>query len=938
MKRRSLPFSFLFVILGFASFLTSSMSLSAIAGNPRTAEDHLQQMRVNQNTGNINAADMLKAQEQVKRMTAEKSASDIALNWKQLGPNNTAGRTRTVLYSNKDASGATILTGGVTGGIWKSRNSGLTWHQMNLGSNEVLRVTSMVQTATGTIYVATGETYCNSNQYIGSGIYRSDDDSTFTVIPGTQPVYNQPASDWAYISKLAISPTGRIFAATNTGLKYSDNGTDWSVAMSGKADNVAVGPDGTVLVSSNNLAYLAVGGDIANFVNISTNTSTTLPNSGVAGLEFAFAPSNENIIYASLANTAGGLLNVYKSEDKGTSWFVVFPGNNTFNPLGTNGCSANSLAVYPSDPDQVLLGGVNLWHGHKYQASGYYNWEQVSFGAYDEEFFSMIPYMVPFSEHQILFRPNVSNQFAIATDDGISVGTIGSSQFTFQHMIKNCIISQFNSVAYSINAEAAFGGAVYAGADYIPGGNVLNEPQNGQQIYSGYGGDVGWSMISPTSLFFGTGVSATPLIRTEDLGVTPSPTFLRGISNSAWVPFALWEDFNFTLSVDSVMYINKSGRIEADSTMIVPSANAKFPMHYTTHVAIDSTDTIVVQDLIHSRFFMPGTLSGKAGIYMTKQALQFSVNPIWFRIADIDAADVVSCITVSKDLGVLWAGTTKGKLYRLTNITFANDTATAQVDTSTCVIGHASFDSTVYHDFKDRYVSSIAISPDDNGTILITLGNYGNSTYVYKSTNGLDATPTFTSVQGTLPAMPVYSGLFELSNPNIVILGTDLGIFATSDISAGSPTWTAQNTGTGNVPVTEIQQQTNPGVYYYRPLNYGDLYLSSYGRGIFFDNTFAVVLGVDPGAKKPAAENFLKVQPNPFTDHVSIAYKMSRTASVKAMVYDLAGRLVFSGSFGNQQAGEHLQALNLGSLPSGTYIIRLDYGYGQAYGKALKVR
>ncbi len=935
MKSRSLLLRFFILIPGCIAFCTSSVTY---AGNPGSGkpDDRMHQIRANQNTGVIDARDMLNAQTQVNRMATEKALSDVTLDWKQLGPNNAAGRTRTVLFSNKDASGMTILTGGVTGGIWKSRNLGLTFHQMNIAGNEVLRVTSMVQTAGGTIYVATGESYCNKNQYIGTGIYRSDDDSIFTLIPNTQPVFNDPASDWAYISKLAVSPSGRIFAATNTGLKYSDNGTDWLMAKSGYAYTIAIGPDGTVLTNIDNFAYIAVGGAIANFVNLSTGTPTTLPNSGVSGMEFAFAPSDENTMYASLANASGGLLNVYKSADKGTTWAIVFPGNNTFNPLGTNGCYANSLAVFPDDPDQLFLGGVNMWRGKKYLPTGYYNWEQVSFGVYDEEFYALANFLVPFSQHQIVFRLNSTNQFGIATDDGISIGTISGTGVTFQHMVKNCIISQFYSVAYSMNKESSIGGAVFIGADYIPGGTVLNEPENGQQMYSGYGGDVAWSMINPTSVFFASGVSAEPFIRSEDLGITPSPTFLRSITNASYVPVNFWEDFNFTQSVDSVMFIAKAGAISPGATFIVPSANAKFPMHYTTPDSIKLNDTIMVKDLIHSRFFMPGTLGGKPGIYMTKQALQFSIDPIWFRIANTDGTDIISCLAVSKDLGVLWAGTTKGKLIRLTNITFANDSATAMADSAGCVIGHASYNDTIYPQFQNRYITSIAIAPD-NQTVLVTLGNYGNSNYVYKTTDGLSAIPVFDAVQGDLPAMPVYSSMFEMSNPGVVILGTDFGVFSTNDISSASPAWAVQNAGTGNVPVTMIKQQTNPGLYYYRPSNYGDLYLSSYGRGLFFDDTFGVILGTDPILTQPAAENRLKVQPNPFTNRVNISYKIGKTAPVHAMVYDLSGRMIFSTSFGTQQPGEYIQVLNLGSLTSGTYIIKLDYGTGSSFGKALKV-
>jgi hypothetical protein len=87
-----------------------------------------------------------------------------------------------------------------------------------------------------------------------------------------------------------------------------------------------------------------------------------------------------------------------------------------------------------------------------------------------------------------------------------------------------------------------------------------------------------------------------------------------------------------------------------------------------------------------------------------------------------------------------------------------------------------------------------------------------------------------------------------------------------------------------------------------------------------------------------AAESNLKVQPNPFTSNVSISYKIGTPATVRALVYDLSGRLIFSTSFGNQQPGEYVRALNLESFPSGTYIIKLDYGTGSSFGKALKVK
>jgi len=56
------------------------------------------------------------------------------------------------------------------------------------------------------------------------------------------------------------------------------------------------------------------------------------------------------------------------------------------------------------------------------------------------------------------------------------------------------------------------------------------------------------------------------------------------------------------------------------------------------------------------------------------------------------------------------------------------------------------------------------------------------------------------------------------------------------------------------------------------------------------------------------------------------------------MVYDLSGRMVFATSFGTQHPGEYIQTLNLEPLSSGTYIIKLEYGTGSSFGKALKVK
>lgn len=959
MKNSILPFSFIALFVGFAFLF---ISLESSAENPgsiktikktipvtgKTSDDQMYQMRSNQNTGTIDPKDVLKTEEQIFRMMT-KSASALDLNWIPLGPDNVAGRTRAILYDKNDPNGETIYTGGVTGGIWRSINNGLTWDQENTGNNEVLRVTCLTQTPSGTIYAGTGESYCNNHFYVGTGLYRSTDGITFTLIPSTQPTPNDTLADWAYITKLACdSRNSRLYAATNTGLKYSDNGDNWTLAIPGNATDVKTGSDGTVIAAVDNTAYIAIGGDVTNFVNLSTGTTTTLPlPSNVGGIDFAFAPSDPHVIYASLVNLQYSLLNIYLSIDKGTTWSVIFPTNSTFDPFGGVGCYANTIAVFPNDPYQVILGAENIWWGKKYPAPGYYNWEEVSLGTninstYDATF-------TPLLHHDIMFRPNDPSQFVIANDGGVTLGTIVADSIIFQTSNKNLITTQFNSVAFGRLKNYVMGGGYYVDTQII-GPNLLNDPMNAAQLVPfptiSNGGNCAWSLISPSTVIFSSYSFPTPYppySRSEDLGITVSPTFLGGTAPSytsgitssliQYMPIYNWESFNFENSRDSVTY-KAHDTIPANTSIIVQSSNAKFPIKYTTKAQLLPGDTVRVQDVVQSRFFIYGTKGpSAAGIFMTKDVLKFSVSPEWFQIAKIapgSPVEPVTCMSVSNDLNYLWAGTSGGHLARVSNIALAHDSATADINSITCIVATEIFDTSSYPFLKNRYVTSVEIAKDNDNVVLITLGNYGNNEYVFLSENALDSLPTFRLVQGNLPYMPVYSGVMEMNDHKKAILGTEFGVFTTDDVTATSPLWSPSNNGLGNVPVTRITQQT---INYYPVENFGALYLASYGRGLFMDTTYYLPLGINPSPVAPVTGNELFVKPNPFNNVVTVSYNVEKATEISAIIYDLMGKVVNTQLLGEQQPGGHSITLDFTSLSRGTYIVRIN----NAYAKVVKI-
>ena len=75
-------------------------------------------------------------------------------------------------------------------------------------------------------------------------------------------------------------------------------------------------------------------------------------------IDLAYAPSNSQIIYASRDNQSSipNSGEIYKSSDGGTSWTLI----NTPGHLGSQGWYDNAIWVSPTDPNFVVIGGLDL--------------------------------------------------------------------------------------------------------------------------------------------------------------------------------------------------------------------------------------------------------------------------------------------------------------------------------------------------------------------------------------------------------------------------------------------------------------------------------------------------------------------------------------------------------------------------------------------------
>ena len=927
MKNRRLLIGFLALTIGV---LTTSGSFkhvlnradtNGMADGVQSAWAYMAQLKNNQVTGQVDPADVLKARAQAEEM---KSSRSLGLNWTSMGPDNVAGRTRAFIIDNRDNTAKTVFAGSVSGGVWKSTTGGLTWSKAETGNN-VLNVSCMAQAPNGDIYVGTGENFSSDrlnmfSGFLGQGVYKSTDGNTFTKLSSTAMASDfDPQDNWAFVNKIAAGDNNVVVAATNAGLRYSaDGGQSWSFAkagtqvLDGTSTEVKIGPDGTIAASVDNLLYIS-NGSADGFALRSTGVGQdSLPSAGLGRIQVAFAPSEASTLYAMLIadGTVPGfyraqLRGIFVSKDKGVTWRIVAPGaSSLFNVFGNSSTAFNygeyagAIVVSPANPDKIYVGGLLAWEGTKVQETGFFQWQQ-RFGS---------PII-----HSLAINPGDAQNIYFTGDLGVSVTKDNFE--TVQSLNRNYKTSMFYTVA-SDDQGRVFGGTQGYGVVYLDRkGNTI---ETAAPLYQSFvGGSVDASLVNPAALFYSS--TGGDLVRSPDYGASEAVDFIYGteITNNNTsnfiTPFRLWEDFNNQNSRDSVWF-KASKNHNVGDVVIAHSRNDGFPFKYTLTTSMNSGDSVRVKDLVSSVMFVGST----NGVFMSRRILDFSGLPAWDKISAFTG--VPSCLAVSTDANFVYVGTTNGQLIRVANIALAYDSIRADVASSGCMIN-----TSVVKTFEDRYITSVAVDPSNDNHVVVTLGNYGNSAYVFRSTNAMDQFPVFEPIQGNLPAMPVYSAIIEMNSSNRVILGTEMGVYSTDAVSA-NPVWSSENNGLNPLPVMMVRQQTisRPWIENITGVNnHGAIYLATHGNGIYENRKY---VGID-GPQEPilSTTQSLRVFPNPVKEELSFTLQVTQNEKVKVDIYNLNGSLVKSMDM-NVLRGQQTLSVSAGDLTNGTYILKVTSG------------
>lgn len=999
MKKRPLPLSYFILTFAFAALFISATLTGdeKTAGRKVAATDYHSLVKNNQLTGKVSPADYMRGLQQIEQQAATRSGAAFDFDWKLLGPNNLGGRTRAILFDNRDTTGMIVYAGSVTGGLYKSDNGGNKWYRI---ANELgnMNVTSITQAGNGDIYVGTGESFSvkkytvlddwsYSDGLIGQGVFKSTDGVNFTLLQATKPVINgNDVIAWGYVNRIYAHPAnGAVAAATNTGLMFSDDGgSTWNVAktsdgaeLNASSKDVKMSADGMIVAEVNNLCYVSPNGNPDNFILRSGDSTYNIPAAGISRVEFAIPPTSNDIIYAVAIAGTGSLLNIYRSDDKGETWVIVGPGGsgsfNIFNAGNTYtsgiGLYAATIEVFPDDPYHILVGGYTLWEGKKITDDGYYQWVLRSSSVGDW----LSPVFLWKGQHTCKFVPGTTGSFLAGTNGGISKATILPDYYSYEFLNKDYIGSQFYTVGWTGEKKNVMGGAQEIGTILINGAVNTADTKRGEDIWTtqgaipdgATGGYCAMSTIYPTAAIYSRFPHPAKVEGVEQFvrrnefggGTDWSATMFTGeykSKDSAFItPILLYENFEDYETKDSVGFKIISN-YAANSVVWVESNNGGRPFKYVTPVALVPGDSIVVPDILTARFF----IGGDGMVVMTKHIIQFNRTPEWYTISHKDhggVQDLVQSMAYSSDANHLFVGTDKGKLYRISNIKYAYSEETADVTSPYCVISTKQIPIYLPGTSTEvtQVITSISVDPNNNNRVILTLGNYGNEHYVYYTSNALDENPVFRSVQGDpgnggLPQIPAYSSLIEMDPDNgLIFVGTEHGIYVTNNIYETNPTWVAENNNISGVPVFMLRQQTvrkaNDTIFFYTPTDTTfNVYPGVNNYGVIYGATYGRGLISLDEFQKPVgideggrihSEAGFNIYPNPAHDMVTVAFETTASGRVIIDIYDFTGKQVKSVDMGNRPAGKQDAFLNCSNLPAGTYIMRLTSGSRQSASK-----
>ncbi|MEQ9188665.1 MAG: T9SS type A sorting domain-containing protein [Cryomorphaceae bacterium] len=855
--------------------------------------EYLYSRLVDPRTGEIPANIRMREMAFASRLPkADVLRDSIAVDFKSIGPYNVGGRTRAIAIDRMNPD--TYIVGGVTGGVWRTSDAGQSWTRVSKSMDHPATSYIIQDPRSGkneTWYYGSGETIGNSASksfsalYRGSGIWKSTDNGlTWNHLQHTASLQHK-SSDWEVVHSMCMDPTRNdsdvVFAAIKKGIvRSNDGGTTWKYVLktgsSADFTRVASTSDGVFYASISNDASSNRGfwrsDNGLDWVLISPN--------GLAGSHdrtvIAVAPSDENIVffysYAPGAGYNSAILWRYKylsgdGTGAGGEWQNRTSGLAS-SSINMQGGYNMVLGVKPDDEDVVFLGATNLIRSTNAFADTF---QVTQIGGYAIDGDTLYNYFVGGGKHypdqqNLAFRPDDPDVLISTTDAGV-------------HRAQNCMLDTMEWVGLlnGYNVTQFYGIAIdekTTGSEVVIGGTQdrgshWTDQADAEHLWSHVrGADGAYCDIEDGAghYYISTQYANIERCKIDNTGEKYAaenimPKQLGRGSGSGWLfvhPFTLDKANN------EIMYLPNEGTIWRNTNIT------------------ETDSTTLFSD--------------------------------WRQIANLGSR-ITAIASSPSDEGVVYAGTTNGRIFRLDSAhTFSSPQPIPASDSIK----------------NGGYTSCIAVHPNDPMKAIAVFSNYNCRSMWYTEDGG----GNWMDIEGNLAGEPdpgVPESLWFIgngpsirwativptgANEDVYFIGTSVGVFSTAKLEGEATEWVMQGSQTiGNAVVDMLKYRTTDGW----------LVAGSHGKGMYAGHVSLIDTTMPPvpeGIGQRENASSVSVFPNPTSGAVTLRLEGFESGAVAVVVYDQVGRSVKHQSCAWSPNNPQF-SLDLTGLQPGTYFVEI---------------
>jgi PKD repeat protein len=762
------------------------------------------------------------------------------LSFTHSGPRNVGGRTRALAIDLSDPTGNTILAGGVSGGLWKSTNNGVTWRRVTKPDDHP-SITAIVQDPTNTNiwYYTTGELIGNSARgagapYRGNGLFKSEDNGeNWTPVEATASDTPTILDSFDYCWNICIDPNnGDVYLATFDAIYIKKSGSQiWTKEIEtfnnpsnySRYNDIICTPVGVKYATISSLGDKNEGvwrkGSASDAVweNI---TPSNFPEN-YRRFVLAHAPSNteKDIIYLLGDTPDFGLdghsfwkLTYDSNSSSPASWenrSMNLPknggGDRDVDGYNSQGSYNMIVKVAPDDENMVFIGGINLHRSDDAFATnanpvntGTDNGNSKTYwiGGYaTENDVSTYPNHHP-DVHSLVFKNNTT--LICGHDGGLSITT------NFKK--KNDTSSSDNT---STPVDWTFLNNSYLTTQSYT--MAIDEETKGSKLLiSGFQDNGTWLA--------------------ED--ITPSTDWFQiGSGDGSYC--AIFNNGN------SILYSSQNG-----ITSLLNNIYDEETFYRTRIDPEGATEQLFVNPYIvdanNSKIVYYA-----AGQYVWRNSNIFEIPKMsiteaeknWEKLELSQVNGTVTALASSMfPAHVLYYGSSNGKVYKIENSHSESPKRTEITGTN----------------FPEAYISSISINPLNADEVMLSFSNYGVESIFYTKDGGSN----WVAVSGNLEDGsdsgngPSVRSVAIMVSPTdtTYYAGTSTGLYSTSDLSVAKVTWTQEATNRIGTTVSDMVKVRRDGF----------IAVATHGNGVFTAD--ADYSSVEPKALIGIEKNHLPVR------------------------------------------------------------------------------